>query len=133
MDKGQALFNFWSKFGLPAYDENTVPDDAPERYITYNTTFDSIGNVVNLYGNIWDINSNSWEFVSKKAEEISEYLAKMHPISYAIDNGRLYLAPGKPFAQRMSDPTGSRTAAGTNVDDIRRMYINIQAEFLTAF
>ena len=45
---------------------------AKERYITYNTVFDSIGNVVNLYGNIWDVNSTSWEFVSKKAKEIAE-------------------------------------------------------------
>ena len=124
MDKGQALYNFWSKFGLPAYDENTVPDNAPERYITYNTTFDSIGNMVNLYGNIWDINSNSWEFVSKKAEEIGKAIEEQYPISYAIENGRLYIAKGTPFAQRMSDPSSDR---------VRRIYINLQAEYLTAY
>lgn len=124
MDKGQAIYNFWSKFGLPAYDENTVPENTGERYITYNVQMDSIGHVVNLYGNIWDLNSTSWEFVSKKAEEIAEYIEKKYPISYAIDNGRLYIAKGTPFAQRMGDP---------NSDTTRRMYINIQAEFLTAF
>lgn len=124
MTKGQALYNFWSGFGLPAYDENTVPENPGERYITYTTQTDSIGNVLNLYGNIWDMNSNSWQFVSEKAEEIAEAIVRRHPISYGIDNGRLYIAKGSPFAQRMSDPGSDR---------VRRMYINIQAEFLTAY
>lgn len=124
MDKGQALYNFWSKFGLPAYEENTVPENSGDRYITYSVQFDSIGNVVNLYGNIWDYNSNSWEYVDKKAQEIAEYIERKYPISYGIDNGRLYIAKGTPFAQHMSDP---------NSDLIRRVYINIQAEFLTAY
>lgn len=124
MDKSQAIYNFWSKFGLPAYDENTVPENTGKRYITYNTVLDSLGNVINLYGNIWDVDSTSWEFVSKKAEEIAEAIVKSYPISYAVDNGRLYLAKGTPFAQRMSDPSSDR---------VRRMYINIQAEYLTAF
>lgn len=124
MDKGQALFNFWSKFGLPAYDENTVPENTGERYITYNTVFDSVGNVVNLHGSIWDVNTNSWEFVSKKAEEIGKAIEEQYPISYAIENGRLYIAKGTPFAQRMSDPSSDR---------VRRIYINLQAEFLTAY
>lgn len=124
MDKGQAIYNFWSRFGLPAYEENTVPDNSGDRYITYSVQFDSIGNVVNLYGNIWDYNSHSWEFVDKKAQEIAEYIEKKYPISYGIDNGRLYIAKGTPFAQHMSDP---------NSDLVRRVYINIQAEFLTAY
>lgn len=124
MTKGQALHNFWSGFGLPAYDENTVPEITGSRYITYSVQTDSIGNVLNLYGNIWDVDTNSWEFVSRKAEEIAEAIEKRYPISYGIENGRLYIAKGTPFAQRMSDP---------NSDRVRRMYINIQAEFLTAY
>ena len=124
MTKGQALHNFWSGFGLPAYDENTVPENPGERYITYSVQTDSIGNVLNLYGNIWDMNSTSWEFVSGKAEDIAEAIERRYPISYGIENGRLYIAKGSPFAQRMSDPVSDR---------VRRMYINIQAEFLTAY
>lgn len=124
MDKGQAIHNFWSQFGLPAYEENTVPATAGNQYITYSVQTDSIGSILNLYGNIWDLDSTSWEFVSKKAEEIAKTIVKKYPISYGIDNGRLYIAKGTPFAQRLSDPSSDR---------VRRMYIVIQAEFLTAY
>ena len=35
MDKYQAINEFWNRFGVMAYDENTVPDDAELPYITY--------------------------------------------------------------------------------------------------
>ena len=37
MNKAQALDQFWNGFGIPAWDENTVPEDPAvrgERYIT---------------------------------------------------------------------------------------------------
>ena len=40
MNKEQAIHFFWSQFGLPAYDENSVPDDAQMPYITYNVVID---------------------------------------------------------------------------------------------
>lgn len=123
MDKQQAIDTFWNSFGIPAYDENSVPDDAVMPYITYNVISDSLDSVVNLYANLW-YSSMSWKDISLKSEEIAERIVKMNPPSIAIDNGRLYLAKGKPFAQRMSEPED---------DKIRRIYINVQAEFLTAY
>ena len=35
MDNEQAYRAFWASFGLNAYDENTVPEDAELPYITY--------------------------------------------------------------------------------------------------
>lgn len=122
MDKSQAINNFWQRFGLPAYDENTVPDDAALPRITYNVETDSLDNVVSLNASLW-YRSKSWEEISKKADEIGEYITKMIPPTIQIDNGRLYITKGSPFAQRMEDPD----------DSIRRIYLNIQAEFLTAF
>lgn len=122
MDKAQAIQNFWERFGLPAYNETTVPDDAVMPYITYGISTDSIGNVVFLPASIW-YRTTSWRDVSRKAEEIAEYIVNMQPPSIALDKGRLYLAKGTPFAQRMSDPD----------DTVRRIYINLQAEFLTAY
>lgn len=123
MDKAQAIHSFWSGFGLDAYDELTVPEDATFPYITYNVKTDSIGNICLMSASIW-YRSTSWKEVSDIAEEIAEYIVKMTPPSIEIDNGRLYISKGTPFAQRMSEPSD---------DMVRRIYININAEFLTAF
>lgn len=122
MDKAQALHTFWSGFGLPAYDERTVPEDAPIPRITYTVSTDSIGNTILLSASIW-YKSTSWEEITKKAEQIAEAIVKMIPPTIEIDGGRLYLYKGTPFAQRMSDDD----------DTIRRVFLNIEAEFLTAF
>ena len=73
MTKEQALNNFWNRFNIPAYDENTVPDDVETPYITYEARFSSIENDVILYGSIWD-STMSWENISLKAEEINQYI-----------------------------------------------------------
>lgn len=124
MDKAQAIHNFWSGFELKAYDESTVPigDDAPSfPYITYTVETDSFENVLSLTGSIW-YRTSSWEGISNKAEEISEAIINMNPPSIKIDGGRLYITKGTPFAQRMADPSD---------DMIRRIFINLQAEFFT--
>lgn len=120
MDKSQAIHSFWSGFGLEAYDENSVPDDATLPYISYSVSTDSIGNMITIYGSLW-YRSESWEEISKKTDQISEYIDNMNPLS--IDGGYAWIVKGSPFSQRMSDPSD---------DTIRRMYINLMAEFLTA-
>lgn len=121
MDKYQAIDTFWNSFGWKAYDENTVPDDAEIPRITYSVVTDSIGTSVMIPASLWD-KSTSWESISKKADEIGNALTKMYPSAIKIDEGRLYLTKGSPFAQRMADATD---------DTIRRIYINVDAEFFT--
>lgn len=121
MDKAQALNSFWSTFGLPAYDEQTVPDDAVMPYITYETNEDSLGSALPLTASIW-FRSMSWEDITKKAQEISRNIGE-GGIMIGYDGGALWITRRAPFAQRMSDPSS---------DAVRRMYINISAEFLGA-
>jgi hypothetical protein len=123
MDKAQALQNFWESFGIPAYEQTTVPESATMPYITYSVSTDSLDNVVNMYASIW-YHSTSWKDISEKTEQIARYIVGMNPPSIKFDGGRLYIAKGTPFAQRMEDP---------NDDMIRRMYLNIQAEYLSAY
>lgn len=123
MDKAQSIHSFWSSFGIPAYDENTVPtgEGAPSTpYITYSVTTDSMGNVVQLNGSLW-YKSTSWAEISKKADEISKYIGAGGKI-IELDHGYVWIVRGTPFSQRMSDDN----------DSIRRIYVNLQAEFLTA-
>ena len=121
MNKAQAIQKFWESFGLPAYDEATVPKDAQMPRITYNVQTDSIEGILGLSASLWYM-STTWEEVSLKAEEIGNYIVKMQPPTIAIDEGRVYITKGQPFAQRMTDPN----------DSIRRINLNIQVEFLTA-
>lgn len=124
MDKSQAVFNFWNTFDLPVYDEQTVPtgsEKPPMPYLTYSTVLDSEGNVVQLNASLW-YRSTSWAAISKKAEEISKRITAGGTV-IKIDGGYVWLCRGTPFAQRMAD---------TSDPDIRRIYINVQAEYLTA-
>lgn len=118
MDKWQAITSFWSGFGLPAYDENTIPESAKMPYITYESQTDSIGSQLLLTGSLF-YRSTSWAEISQKADEIGKYIESMSCIK--IDNGAVFIAKGEPFAQRMSDEDSN----------VRRILINIQVEFLT--
>lgn len=118
-DKWQAIDEFWNSFGLTAYDELSVPDDAVMPYITYSAAVSNFENPVPLSASLW-YRSTSWESVSNKSDQISVAID-----GYAIrkiDNGYMFIIKGDPFAQRMSDPSD---------DAIKRVYINIMAEFFT--
>ena len=58
-DKWQAIQEFWESFGLPAYDESSVPDDAKMPYITYSPQIGQMDAILNLTGSLW-YESVSW-------------------------------------------------------------------------
>lgn len=117
MNKAQAIQQFWESFGLPAYEESTVPDDAVMPYITYSMASDSIGHPIAMAASIWD-KTYSWESISLVADAISNALVQVKSIP--IDVGYIYVTRGTPFAQRMMDED----------DTIRRIYINLMVEYL---
>lgn len=123
MDKEQALHNFWSSFGLPAYDENTVPETATLPYITYEVVTDSLGDPVSLNASLW-YRQYSWKEITQKSEEIARAIQNQYPPSIPIDGGRLYITKGTPFARR---------AAEDEDKTIRRIILNITAEYFTAY
>lgn len=124
MTKEAALHAFYSSFGLKAYEENAVPtgDDAPDfPYLTYSVSSDSIGADVALTASLW-YRGTSWVQANAKAEEISRRIGRGGKI-LSCDGGAIWLRRGTPFAQSMGDESD---------DQIKRKYINITAEFLTA-
>ena len=124
MTKAAALYNFWSGFGLPAYEETSVPtgEEAPAfPYITYQVVTDGFGGDVALTASVW-YRSESWLEANAKAEEIGEYIGRGGRV-IPCDGGAVWLKRGQPFAQSMGDDADNM---------IRRKYINITAEFLTA-
>lgn len=95
-----------------------VPNDVQMPYITYEYVEDNFDNTVILGASIW-YKSTSWLGVSGKAAEIADYIGNGRILK--TDGGYIYIARGTPFMQRLSDTD----------DTIRRIYINVQVEYMT--
>ena len=121
MTKAAAMYQFWSSFGLTAYEENTVSDDAKFPYITYQLVTDSFDREIPITASIW-YRSESWTAINAKTDEISQKISRGGKI-ISCDGGAIWLKRGQPFAQNMGDE---------NDDLIKRKYLNITAEFITA-
>ena len=121
MTKAAALYQFWNSFGLTAYEENSVPVEAAFPYITYQLVTDSFDREIPLTASLW-YRSESWTTINAKTEEISQKISRGGKI-VSCDGGAIWLKRGQPFAQNMRDESD---------DLIKRKYLNITAEFLTA-
>lgn len=120
MTKAAAIYQFWSSFGLAAYEENTVPTDADFPYIAYQLVTDSFSGEVAATASLW-YRSESWTAINAKTEEISAYIGLGGKI-IKCDGGRIWIKRGTPFAQNMGDESDNL---------IRRKYLNITIEFMT--
>ena len=121
MTKAAAIYQFWNSFGLTAYEENTVPTGAAFPYITYQLVTDSFDREIPLTASLW-YRSESWTAINAKTEEISQKISLGGKI-ISCDGGAIWLKRGQPFAQNMGDESD---------DLIKRKYLNITAEFMTA-
>lgn len=121
MTKAAAIYQFWNSFGLTAYEENSVPDGAKFPYITYQLVTDSFDREIPLTASLW-YRSESWTAINSKTEEISQKISRGGKI-VSCDGGAIWLKRGQPFAQNMGDESDNL---------IKRKYLNITAEFLTA-
>ena len=121
MTKAAAIYQFWNSFGLTAYEENSVPDDATFPYITYQLVTDSFDREIPLTASIW-YRSESWAGINAKTDEISQKISRGGKI-IPCDGGAIWMKRGQPFAQNMGDESD---------DLIKRKYLNITAEFMTA-
>lgn len=116
-----ALQSFYSSFGLPAYEENSVPDDATFPYVTYDVVTDGWGgNQVSLTASLW-YKTDSWVAINAKSEEIRTAL-KFGGKILPCDAGAIWIMTGTPYAQNMVDPSD---------DTVKRKYINFIAEYFT--
>ena len=121
MTKAAAIYQFWNSFGLTAYEENTVPTDAAFPYITYQLVTDSFDREIQLSASLW-YRSESWTAINAKTEEIRRIISRGGNI-ISCDGGSIWLKRGQPFAQNMVDESDNL---------IKRKYLNITAEFMTA-
>lgn len=129
MTKAAAIQEFWSSFGLPAFEENAVPagggtdgsSDAPEfPYITYEFVSDDLGAEVAMTASVW-YRGPSWVPANAKSEEIGARIG-YGGILLSCDGGRIWIRRGSPFSQPMGDESD---------DMIRRKVLGITAMYLT--
>lgn len=124
--KASALYDFWASFGLPAYEQNSVPtgENAPAfPYITYSVTIDSEGETVSLDASLW-YRGTSWAACEAKLEEVSLALMDKKRCILLCDGGAIILRKGTPFANNMGDPEDNL---------IKRKVLNVEAMYVTTF
>lgn len=119
MNAVQTLHNFWNGFGLTAYDENTVPDNAKLPYITYEASSDFFGNSMIRSASLW-YRSPSWAAITEKEQQIADFIGRGGRMMNC-DEGAFWIKRGTPWAQRMSEPSD---------DMIRRIVLNYEIEFI---
>lgn len=122
MTKAAALHKFFSSFDIPAYVVSNVPEDARFPWLTYElitSAFDE--GEVGLTINLWYY-TDSEAIPNAKAQEISDRIGR-GGVTIPCAGGLIWLKRGSPFCQSLrddADPT------------IKRRYINITAEYITA-
>lgn len=121
MDKQQTYYRFWSSFGIPAYDENSVPEGAEYPYITYQVITSDYDQGIFPTASIW-YRSDSWQGIDQKLNEISRYIEEMLPIPME-NGGYMHINKGSPFAQRMTEDDTT----------IKRYVLNLTVEFFTEY
>lgn len=121
MTNQQALYSFYASFGLPAYDESNVPDDADlkEGYITFQKMDGAFEEPVFPTCSLWHRNT-SWRKLESVKNDINDRL-KHGGVIIATESGRLWIQRGSPFAQVINE----------NDTSIRRIMINLAVEFMT--
>jgi len=120
MTKAAAVHGFFSSFGLRAYEESSVPDDAEMPYITYGLVTGSSGYECAMNADLWYSGRSRTE-INAKTEEISAILG-IGGVMLDCDGGRIRIRRGEPFALSVND---ERQA------DVLHKSVNIFAMYLT--
>ena len=126
MTKAAALHQFFSSFGLEAYEENSVyslenPPSFP--YLTYEMQTDDFGdNDTPISFSLWYRSKQDWYPANAKVEEISAAIGRGGKV-VPVDGGYLLFMRGSPFAQSLGDPSD---------DMIKRKLLNISVRFYTS-
>ena len=97
----KAFYAFWNGFGIPAYIENCVPDDAQMPYITYSVYEPTWGETASIYARVW-YRSTSLTGISAKVDEIAQAVGggTQRPLD---GGGFLAIFKDSPFAQYIGD------------------------------
>lgn len=118
LNKFSAQKVYWSSFGFPAYQEQTVPDDVKFPYITYQTASGSLNGVVNVSASVY-YKGTSWASIMQEVLQMEKSIDRQ----VFIDGGIMKVRkPISNFAQPMPESGDTK---------IRRMLLTVEIEFLS--
>lgn len=119
----QTMNSFWNSFGVPAYNEGSVPDEQRSVYprITYDVVIPSDAIYESaMSASIWDRDA-SWATAVSIMKQISDVIGK-GGIVLPFDDGGMWIKKADPFSQTMGEDSD---------DAIRRIYLNISVELIS--
>lgn len=74
-DTATTLYSFWSSFGIPAYPEYNIPDDAEMPYITYEIVEPEWRSQTNAYARVW-YRDTSYVSIARTLDSISQRIGE---------------------------------------------------------
>lgn len=104
------LKTFFSGFGLPAYQEGSVPDDVELPYITFSLSEPEWNTKASMYARVWDRTTTNAPII-RIADQIARAIGIQKRLP--MDGGYLIIWPETPLVQVLVD------------GDIRSAYINL--------
>ena len=127
MTKAAALYQFFSSFGLTAYEENSVyamamQGQAPAYpYLTYESVSDFFGeNDDPISFSLW-YRTGSWKEINAKSEQISAAIGRVGTV-LKCDGGYILAQRTQPWGTHMGDDSD---------DMVKRILHNLTLRFYT--
>lgn len=118
LDKFAIQHVYWSSFGMPAYHELTVPEDAKMPYLTYQTASGQLGGVSNVSASVY-YKGTSWASIMQEVSQMEKFIDRQLFFDGGIIKIRKPLAN---FAQPMSESGDPK---------VRRIVLTVEIEFLS--
>ena len=97
-----ALYEFFSGFGIPAYLQDTIPDNAQMPYITYELFEPECLTTAFFNASVW-YKDTGLDAISRKVDEIRDAIGN-GGVTLHTEEGVIRLYRDERFAQMMSDP-----------------------------
>ena len=115
-DIAKAFYDFWSSFGIPAYVEGYIPENAELPYLTYSLADTDWRFQTATYAQLW-YRDTSLQSITAKAQEIREAIGEGIMLDCA--NGFICIYKQATFVQMFSDEED---------EQIKRAYISITVD-----
>jgi len=110
----KALYKFFSSFGVPAYEQNSVPKNAALPYITYPIITTEWDGATVISFRLWDRCDSIADRLMRTVDVISDTIGE--GTSVPTSDGQIAIYKGSPFVQLLSDSDRAVKYAYINIE-----------------